>query len=151
MRLRSWPAPCADVATLADAQAALRRLAGVLRDAGLGHAGLHDALLLYASVRHWVSETGYAAVAVLLDNVSGGLHLVAMCGAHVTTFKLCLRRWMVARFASPTAHTSLLHLRREMRAAATARSTCGRPCPRGGAPTPAQTRWPCCPTNAAAA
>ena len=37
--------------TLEDAQAALRKLAAVLRAAGVGHAGLHDLLLMYASVQ----------------------------------------------------------------------------------------------------
>ncbi len=39
------------VTTLEDAQAALRKLAAVLRAAGVGHAGLHDLLLMYASVQ----------------------------------------------------------------------------------------------------
>lgn len=39
------------VTTLEDAQAALRKLAAVLRAAGAGHAGLHDLLLMYASVQ----------------------------------------------------------------------------------------------------
>lgn len=48
---RCSPNQPAVVTTLEDAQAALRRLAGVLREAGIGHAGLHDLLLMYASVQ----------------------------------------------------------------------------------------------------
>lgn len=48
---RCSPNQLAVVTTLEDAQAALRRLAGVLREAGIGHAGLHDLLLMYASVQ----------------------------------------------------------------------------------------------------
>ena len=57
------------VTTLADAQAGLRRLAGLLRAAGPGHAGLHDVLLLYASVRRWVGQADYRPFAAQLANV----------------------------------------------------------------------------------
>lgn len=57
--------------TLADAQAGLRRLAGLLRAAGVGHAGLHDVLLLYACVQRWVGQADYAPFTAQLANVSG--------------------------------------------------------------------------------
>lgn len=57
------------VTTLADAQAALRRLAAVLRAAGVGHAGLHDLLLLYASVQRWVGQAEYRSFTAQLANV----------------------------------------------------------------------------------
>lgn len=47
----AFPTTLAVVTTLEDAQAALRKLAAVLRAAGAGHAGLHDLLLMYASVQ----------------------------------------------------------------------------------------------------
>jgi hypothetical protein len=59
----------ADVKTLAQAQAALRRMAALLRGCGAGHAGLHDVLLLYASVRHWVGQEDYVAFSAKLANV----------------------------------------------------------------------------------
>lgn len=48
-----------EVTTLASAQAGLRRLASLLRAAGVGHAGLHDLLLMYASVERWVAAGGW--------------------------------------------------------------------------------------------
>ncbi|KAI3436022.1 hypothetical protein D9Q98_002079 [Chlorella vulgaris] len=72
-----------DVKTLAQAQAALRRMAALLRGCGAGHAGLHDVLLLYASVRHWVGQEDYVAFSAKLANGEEGAlyrpqHLWAM-------------------------------------------------------------------------
>jgi hypothetical protein len=64
------PSAAAEASTLAEAQAALRGLAARLRAAGPQHAGLHDALLLNAAVRHWLAAVDIAPFAPRLANVS---------------------------------------------------------------------------------
>lgn len=58
------------MATLAEAQAALRALAAALRDGGADLAALHDLLVMHASVQHWVGVKEHAPVVVHLANVS---------------------------------------------------------------------------------
>lgn len=60
------------VTTLEDAQAALRKLAAVLRAAGAGHAGLHDLLLMYASVQRWIGMPEYNIFTAQLANGEEG-------------------------------------------------------------------------------
>ncbi|PSC71151.1 SET domain [Micractinium conductrix] len=61
-----------EVTTLASAQAGLRRLASLLRAAGVGHAGLHDLLLMYASVERWVAAVEYELFSPELANGEEG-------------------------------------------------------------------------------
>lgn len=46
-------------------------MAALLRSAGVGHAALHDLLLLYASVQRWVGLAESAAFNPTLANVRG--------------------------------------------------------------------------------
>ncbi|KAL4458700.1 hypothetical protein ABPG75_013565 [Micractinium tetrahymenae] len=61
-----------EVSSLADAQQGLRRMAALLRAAGVGHAALHDLLLLYASVQSWVGLAECAAFNPALANGEEG-------------------------------------------------------------------------------
>lgn len=63
--------PAAEASSLADARHGLRRMAALLRAAGVGHAALHDLLVLYASVQRWVGLADSAAFNPTLANVRG--------------------------------------------------------------------------------